>query len=219
MAWGWLAKLGAVGAAPFTGGASLAALPVIDGVGAALGAGSQASATNRGQQFSGQMELARLLQDRDYRMGTLNAQADNDFFDQTVRREEENRAGRGDAWKKLLSAQRVTNPGARPQLSPYSVAPRQATHAETTAATALSEETRNRLLNGNPMPEVTRRTVTMGDPLATVDPNLLRAGRGEQVSGWLAALLSGYANSGRDREDARPAPGYTSPRVTGGMRF
>ncbi len=197
MGWGWLGKLGAGIAAPFTGGASLAAIPVIDAIGAGLGGASQASANNRGQRFNGQMDLAALLMARDRSMADLNAQADNDFFDQTVRREQENRTGRDDAWKKLLSAQRVTNPGARPQLSPYSTAPRQATHAETTAATALSEEARNRLLTGNPMPEVTRRTVSIGDPRDTVDARNLNAGRGEQLSGWLSALLSGYSNSGR----------------------
>lgn len=190
MGWGWLkpvAKLGSIAAAPFTGGASLAALPAIDAVGAAMGAGSQANANNRGQQFTGQLEMARILNERN----RLNADADNDFFNQTVAREQENRAGRQDAWRKLLSAQRVTNPGAQPNLSPYAIAPRQATHAETTAATALSEEVRNRLINGNPMPEVTRRTVS--DPMALIDPKLLKAGKGESISGWLSALLDGYS--------------------------
>lgn len=54
-----LGKLGAVGAAPFTGGASLAALPIIDGIGqigGALGAGAAASKAGRLDQ-AGQQAL------------------------------------------------------------------------------------------------------------------------------------------------------------------
>lgn len=42
-----IAKLGAIGAAPFTGGASLAALPIIQGIGGALGAGGAAAKGGR----------------------------------------------------------------------------------------------------------------------------------------------------------------------------
>ena len=79
-----------------------------------------------------------------------------------------------------------------------------------------SEEVRDRLINGNPMPEVTRRNVSIGDPMATVDPRLLKAGKGESVMGWLSALLGGMPSSSGART---PAPGITSANVTGNMRF
>jgi hypothetical protein len=47
MDWGLLGKIGAVAAAPFTGGASLAAVPAIGAVGSVLGGAAQGSANQR----------------------------------------------------------------------------------------------------------------------------------------------------------------------------
>ncbi len=173
----------------------------LSGLGAGLGGASQASANNRGQKFGGQMDLATLLQQRDIENARLLAQADNDFTANQISREQEGRAGQQDAWRKLLSAQRVTNPGQMPNVSPYAAPQRQATHAELTGATALSEEVRNRLINGNPIAAIERRGSGMTfDPRTVVDPRLLDAGKGEKITGWLSAFLNGMG-------------------VTGGMRF
>jgi hypothetical protein len=179
---GWLSAigkgLGAIGgiaAAPFTGGASLAALPAILGAGgAALGAISQGQASNRGQEFGGQLDLERLLMDRDAQ-----------FQNQQIAREQEGRTSGKDAWRRLLSAQHTISPGARPSLSPYSVAPRQATGAELQGADAMTQEVLARLMGGNPIAEPTQR------PLA-VDPKLLKSGWLEKLAGYGGAGLSAY---------------------------
>jgi hypothetical protein len=46
-----IGKIGAVAASPFTAGASLAAIPAIDAIGAGLGAASEAQASNRSEQI------------------------------------------------------------------------------------------------------------------------------------------------------------------------
>ncbi len=177
--WGGLGKvLGVAGgaiAAPFTGGASLAAiLPAVLGAGgAAAGAIADSKANNRGAQYSGQLDLEKLLMARDQQ-----------FQNQQIQREQEGRAGTTDAYRKLLSAQHIGTPSAQPHLSPYSVAPRQATAPELQGADALTQQVLARLQGGNPIPEVAQR------PLA-VDPKLLQAGGGEQTAGWLSAILSG----------------------------
>lgn len=145
---------------------------VAGAAGEALGAHSQASAQNRGAAFEGQAILERLLQDRE-----------NSRFNQSVAREQEGRASGQDAWRRLMAAERTLNPGPRPQLSPYSIAPRQTTDAERTGAEAMRGEVMKRLEGGNPIQMPTERPMT-------VDPSLLRAGRGESTSGWLAPLLT-----------------------------
>lgn|SRR5574341_1864314 len=175
--WGGLGKvLGVAGsaiAAPFTGGTSLAWLPgVLGAAGAGLGAISQGKAQNRDAQYAGQMDLEQLLMQRD-----------RDYWNQLLSREQEGRAGQSDAWRKLMSAQRVMSPGARPQLSPYSVAPRQATDMEREGANALSQEVLARLMGGNPIPMPERRA-------HAIDPRLLKAGGMERVSGYLSPILS-----------------------------
>jgi hypothetical protein len=55
MDWGFLGKLGAGIAAPFTGGASLALLPAIDAVGSVLGKQAQGSAQQRTNEAPAQI--------------------------------------------------------------------------------------------------------------------------------------------------------------------
>jgi hypothetical protein len=177
--WGTLGKIGGaiggIAAAPFTGGGSLAALPAILGAGgAALGAISQGKAQNRGAEFGGQLDLERLLMERDAQ-----------FFNQNIAREQEGRAGASDAWRKLLSAQHTISPTPRPNVSPYSAAPRQATGAEMQGADALTQEVLARLTGGNPIAAPTQR------PLS-VDPKLLKSGWLEKLAGYGGAGLSAY---------------------------
>lgn len=160
-------------AAPFTGGGSLAALPAILGAGgAALGAAGQGMAQNRGAEFQGQMDLERLLMDRD-----------RDRFGMGLQREQEGRLGRDDAWRKLLSSQRVLSPSARPQLSPYSMAPRQATDMERQGADALSAEVMARLQGGNPIAMPAERPME-------VDRSKLKSGVLERIFGIASPVLS-----------------------------
>lgn len=50
MGWGLLGKIGAIAAAPFTGGASLGALPLIDGISQVAGGAAKGSADSRNAQ-------------------------------------------------------------------------------------------------------------------------------------------------------------------------
>lgn len=96
--WSMLGKIGAGVAAPFTGGASLAAIPAIDGLGKALSSGSQAAAGNRGAMME-----ALLAQDQ---MRLAGRQDD--------------RSRESDAWKKMLHAGYVKNVQPQgPMFSPY----------------------------------------------------------------------------------------------------
>lgn len=211
--WSTLGKIGgAIGAgvlAPVSGGASLTSLPaILGGAGAAAGAFSQGLANNRGGQFAGQMDLERLLMERD-----------DQFFDQQLAREQEGRAGATDAWRKLLAAQRVLSPGARPSLSPYSVAPRQATDMERQGANALTAEVMARLEGGNPIAPVERRPMN-------VDPNLLKSGALEKILGTASPFLSFLGRAGQrpQVESQRPTPpparSVYNPQFFGGnVRF
>lgn len=191
-------KLGAIGlgaAAPFTGGASLAGLPAILGAGgAALGAFSGGQAQNRDAQYSGQMDLAQLLNQREMQRQQLEANSQNDAFSQNLQRSQEGRASGQDAWRKLLSAQHTMTPGAQPQLAgKYNVAPRQATGAETQGADAMTQEVMARLQGGNPIAPVTQRPVNLQyDPMSTVDPKLMKSGLLEKIIGIGGAGLSAY---------------------------
>ena len=127
--WSGLAKIGAVAGAPFTGGASLSALPLIDVVGAGAGAASQASASNRGTQ-------AQLLMDQDL---------------MRLRAREDQRTGEGDALKKLAQTGYLQRGGANFKPSTpysYSFAPQGATDAQKQGAATLEQELLRRLQGG-----------------------------------------------------------------------
>lgn len=198
---------GSVLGAPFTGGGSLGAIPAILGAGgSAIGAASNAAANNRGEKYAGQLDLERLLMEREMAQAGLQGQSDRDFFDQSIAREQEGRAGSADAFRKLMSAQRVLSPGAKPQLAgQYSIAPRQATGMERQGADALSAEVMARLQGGNPIAAPTRRPVNIGMP--NVDESLLNAGGLEKAGSILGPILAFLGRSktgvaGRP-EDAR----------------
>lgn len=96
--WSALGKIGAGIAAPFTGGASLAAIPAIDAIGKAAGGAAGAMANNRGA--AGAMKLDEQAQ----------------FEQQLLAREEEKRRARNDAMKQSVYASLLGqfHPGARP---------------------------------------------------------------------------------------------------------
>lgn len=163
--WGTLAKIGGIAAAPFTGGASL--IPTIAGAASAgLGALAQGKAQNRGAEFGGQLDLERLLMERE-----------RGYQDMRIGREQEGRAGQTDAWRKLLAANYAQNPGPRPQLSPYSVGPRQQSPEMQQGADALMQQVLARLMGGNPIPQIQERQ-------PAVDPKLLKPGMFETLAGY-----------------------------------
>lgn len=176
--WSTLGKigLGAAGAAaaPFTGGASLMATLGSAGLGAAgaaSGAFSQSQANNRGEKYGGQIDLERLLMERERNNQTMR-----------INREQEGRASSSDAFRKLLASTHLLSPGSRPQLSPYSVKPRAVTTEEMRGSGAMIDDSLRRLEGGNPIPQVTDRPVN-------VDPNLLNAGWLEQITGVASPAL------------------------------
>lgn len=154
----WLKYLNPVSAALNAGGA------VLSGI-------SSAKAKNRGAKFEGQTTLEQLMLEREKQLQS-----------QQIARETEGRASASDAWRKLLATSRTLNPGARPQLSPYSVAPRQASEAETTGASALQQEVMARLQGGNPIPTVTQHDLE-------VDRRLLDPSKSERWLGYIGAGL------------------------------
>lgn len=221
--WGTLGKIGMAAApiiaAPFTAGTSLSFLPAALGAGgAALGAIGQGRAQNRGEQFGGQMDLAQLLMSRDVNQAHLEGQADRDFFSQNLQREQEGREGRKDAFSGLMRASRVLNPGAKPQLSPYSVKPREFSDMERQGADAMSAEVMARLQGGNPIAAPTRRGVNIAAP--NVDPRLLEPGMMEKILEWLGpSMTAGGAIAGAIGNRQSPLPGMpTPPPVSTGYR-
>lgn len=187
--------------ASFIPGGSIAKDAIKAGIGAAgstLGAINKGQASNRDAQFAGQMDLERLLAERD-----------RDYWNQTLQREQEGRASGSDAWRKLLAAQHTLSPGAHPSLSPYSVAPRQATDVERQGADAMTQEVMARLTGGNQLAMPTRRALA-------VDPKLLQPGKLEQISGYLSPALNflGQYKIPQTRPvmtgDANPPRGWTA---------
>ena len=194
--WSTLGKIGSIGAAPFTGGASLAALPAIDAIGAGLGAAAQGMANNRGAKFQGQLDLERLLMQRE-----------QNAFNNQVTREQEGRAGQADAFRKLMAAQRVASPAARPNVTPYAAPRRMATDAELSGADALTQQVLARLQGGNPITLPAERQMQ-------VDPKLLNAGVLERIFGIAGAGATVYGAASRPRIPSRQIAGvpYTPPR-------
>lgn len=126
--WSALGKIGAIGAAPFTGGASLAALPLIDAVGAGINGATQAAASNRGTR--------------------LQAMMDQDQLQMAANRE--NRTAESDVLKKLAQTGYLARGGAQFQPSTpysYSFAPQGASDTQKQAANTLEAELMRRLQN------------------------------------------------------------------------
>lgn len=169
-----------------TGGPAGAA---VGAAGAGLGAMSQGMANNRGGKLSAQMDLARLLLDRDQNYFSNQMDVAKTGFDQSIRAADEGRTSASDAFRKLLASQRVLSPGARPQLAgQYSVAPRQATDMERQGASALSNEVMARLMGGNPVRPSTMPTARQTD--LGVDMSLANPGRMERILGYASPALT-----------------------------
>lgn len=103
--WSKILKGVAIGAAPFTGGASLAAMPMIDAVSKGLGGASQAAASNRGTKAEMMMDQNSDLE-RELLAREMNSrQARNDAYQGAIR------ADMAQTWKP------ATRPGNIPTIS------------------------------------------------------------------------------------------------------
>ncbi len=170
----------------------------VGAIGAGIGAVSQGKAQNRGEKLSGQFDLEQMLMARD-----------SDLFNRQVGREEEGRTSGNDAWKRLMQAQHVINPGPRPQLAgKYSIAPRQSTEAELSGADAMTREVMARLQGGNPIAEQRER------PMA-IDPKLLDPGMLERILGYGSMGLSAVGALRKPPIPSRsvPMPPSRAPRI------
>jgi hypothetical protein len=139
-------------------------------IGSFFKGGSEQQAKNRSNKLESQMDLEQILMQRE-----LAEQQ------QRIAREQEGRASGNDAFRRLMVAQRTLAPGPRPQLSPYSVKPRQATDVERQGADAMTQEVMARLTGGNPIPQYQPR------PLE-VDRRLMNPSGSEK---WLGLLGGG----------------------------
>jgi hypothetical protein len=126
--WKALGKIGAIGAAPFTGGASLSVLPLIDAVGSAASAGSQAAASNRGTRLQALMDADQM------RMAAAREQ----------------RASESDILRKLAQTAYLRQGGSQFKPSTqysYSFAPRAASAEQMRSAGDLERELLRRMVN------------------------------------------------------------------------
>jgi len=134
-----LGKLGAGVAAPFTGGASLGAIPLIDALGAGASNAAKSMAQNRGTSAE------------------LTLDANKQFEDELMRRELEKRASRNDALKQSVFASLLGQyqPAQRPVGMPQS--PYQGLGAIGGQATSFAaQDALNRLKAGDQLPALAR---------------------------------------------------------------
>lgn len=171
--------------------------PLLGAAGAATGSISQAKASNRGEQFGGQMDLQRLLMERDQQA-----------FNNDVLYQREGRTSQSDAARKLIASQRLSSPSAKPMLSPYDTPQRTPTGMEMQGMDALSREVLARLQGGNPLQRPTQAPMQ-------VDPKLLKAGKLEQILGYASPALS-FLGRMPDRSSLGGYPGMAGTNGFGG---
>src|ERR1041384_8676167 len=94
-----LGKIAGVGAS-FIPGVGPALSGILGAAGSAAGSMANASAQNRDAQFSGQMDLASLLANRDLALQNLRAPGGNDHTSNQTAREQSGLGTRADAWEK-----------------------------------------------------------------------------------------------------------------------
>ena len=191
---GFLSSLGTligVGAAPFTGGASLALPAILGGVGAGLSGASQASAANRGTQLE-----AALAQEQ------VNQQRNRDLFEELMARESSQREGMKSSMKDMQHADYIINThpgdskpatvtimGKQVALPSYGSGYKAPGPGETEGAYALADQARQRLLNGGTL---TPAPKDRGE--FAFDPKLLRGSTWERLSGLLGGGLQAYGS-------------------------
>ncbi len=82
--WKTLAQIGLVGAAPFTGGASLAAMPLVNAIGSGASAAADSMAKNRGTELSAGLDANKQFEDELLKREAFNQQSQNNNLRQSV---------------------------------------------------------------------------------------------------------------------------------------
>jgi hypothetical protein len=152
---------------------------ILGAFGAGSGAYSQGQAQNRGTQLDAQMEMERLLQDRE-----------RQAFNEQILAERSNRESGQDAWRRLIAAQHMKSPGPQPMLTPYSVAPRARTGAELQGADAMTQEVMKRLQGGGTITPTPSRA-------PNIDMGLTKPGIMEKILGIGAPVGTYLGNRNR----------------------
>ncbi len=171
-----LGKIAAIGAAPFTAGSSLAALPAIDAIGAGLSSASQSMANNRGTAAE------------------LTLDANDQFERQLIARELEKRNARNDALRQsvfgsLLSQyQAPTRPAGMPQ-SPFT----NLGATGTDAATFAAQDALARLRAGDTLPSLQKLDLS----------KYTKSSIWEKLLGVSGAAASAYGAANRPRDTGR----------------
>ncbi len=170
---------GAGGAGMWGTLAGLVKNPIVRGIGSALGAGSQASADNRGAQANAAIEAEQ-----------LNQQRQRSFIEQMLAREAEGRAGANDAMRNVQRTEYIQH-GAKdyqptdPRLKTFGFGPMARTEVEKQGAADLGATASNRLATGNPIPEI------QNPGQFQFDPKLLKGSAWEKLMGYAGAGLTG----------------------------
>lgn len=195
-------------------GSGTAATAIMGGLGAGLGAASQASATNRGVRIDAGLaeQDRRQTQTRDYttaydnRANTVEAQKKR-VFDALIEQSKENRASGDNALKNVMHTDyalgakdyvppTVTMGGKAVQLPSFGFGPRALSDTAKAGVSSFQQEMMNRLQHGPQMaaPEAAEAYAPITQPTPyTIDPKLLKAGTFEKLGGMLGAGLEGYA--------------------------
>lgn len=174
---GFLSTLGKIGAgiaAPFTGGASLAAIPAIDAIGAGMSGAAGSMAHNRGTQAQLELDSQRQIEE------------------QLLRREMEKRTARNDAMRQSVFGSMLANyqPQARPAGMPQS--PFNLGDIGSRALQFGSQDALGRLQGGDQMPALQRPDVS----------KLAKPGFLERVLGIGGAVAGAYGAASRPRTGA-----------------
>lgn len=172
MNWKTLAKIGLVGAAPFTGGASLAAMPLVDAIGHGASAAAGSMAQNRGTQAA------------------LTLDSNKQFEDELMKRMAFNQQSRNNDLRNSTFSSMLANyqPAARPNgIAPSSLTTQGQPGQE--ALTLSAQQALQRLQAGNAMP--LPANIDMAD-MRTVPDKFGKSSAWEKILGILGAGASAY---------------------------
>lgn len=169
-----LGKLGAGVAAPFTGGASLGAIPLIDALGKGASSAAQGMASNRGTSAE------------------LTLDANKQFEDLLLRRELEKRTARNDALKQSVFASLLANyqPTARPAGVPQSAFSSGFGQPGNDALTFAAGDALTRLKAGDQLPALQRPDLS----------KYMKSSLWEKLLGIGGAAASAYGAASRQGE-------------------
>jgi hypothetical protein len=176
---------------------------VIGAAGAALGAGAQAFAQNRGTQAEFDLTKAELEQRGLMEQARLRQQTERDFNDALIAHEQEERAGQRSAWELLNRAAYVKHAPANLNilnLSRYSKPVAGPSADARAGASTLEAEMVRRLMAGHELPMPTRMdpgTLDVTSGLRIEKPGVM-----ERIGGIAGPALSTWGLLSRLRDNA-----------------